>query len=187
MFWPLPDASIFILKTRNYMRVTQVHQCGLTLSANVHSFRAPRFERTTSTGQGRLRGIARDYRQPGLTTASTPIGNRRDGLEQCFCVGMPGRREYGFGRATFDDLAAVKDHHTIGKAGEQGGVVGDEDHREAQLFPELSKHSENFHLCRGVERRGRLIGNHHGRAADDRLRDQHALALSATQLGRIGA
>src|SRR6266478_161111 len=187
MFWPLPGASTFILKTRNYMRLTQVRQCGLTLSTNVHSFRAPRFERTTSAGQGRLRGIAGDYRQPGVTTVPAPFGNRRNGLEQSLCVGMPGRREHGFGRTTFDDLAAVKDQHTIGKAGEQGGVVRDEDHRETQFFPERSKHSENFHLRRAVERRGRLIGNHHRRAADDRLRDQHALALSSAKLVRIRA
>jgi hypothetical protein len=29
---------------------------------------------------------------------------------------MPGRRKHGFGWTTFDDLAAVKDQHTIGKA-----------------------------------------------------------------------
>src|ERR1700687_2154007 len=187
MFWPLPDASTFILETRNRVRRTQVHQCGLTLSANVHSFCAPRFERTTSAGQGRLRGIAKDYRQPRLTTASAPFGNRRNGLEQSLCVGMPGRREHSCSWTTFDDLAAVKDHHTIGKVGEQSWVVRDEDHRQTQSFPERPKHSENFHLRRGVERRGRFIGNHHGRAADDRLRDQHALPLSSTKLVWIGA
>src|SRR2546423_1404157 len=100
---------------------------------------------------------------------------------------MPGRRQHLFSRATFDDPATVEDQHTIGKAGEQSWVVRDEDHREPQSFPERSKHCENFHLRGGVKRRGRLIGNHNGWAAGDRLRDQHALPLSSTQLVWIGA
>src|SRR5260370_11251679 len=100
---------------------------------------------------------------------------------------MLGGVERGLSRAKFDDLAAVKDQHTIGKAGEQSWVVRDENHRETQFFPERSKHSKNFHFRRGVERGRRLIGNDHGGTADDRLRDQHALPLSSTKLVRIGA
>src|SRR5712664_1482677 len=187
MFRPLADASTFILETRNRVRRTQVHQGGLTLSADVHSFRAPWFERATSAGQGRVRGIAKDHRQPRLTAASAFIENRWNGPEESFCVRMLGRREHGCSRTTFDDLAAVKDQNTISKAGEQSWVVRDEDHRETQFFPERSKHPENFHLCGGIERRGRFIGDHHGRTAGDRLRDQHTLPLSSTELMWIRA
>ena len=100
---------------------------------------------------------------------------------------MPGPRKHFFSRATFDDLATVEDQQAIGKAGEQSWVVRDEDHRQTQSFPERSKDCENFHLRPRVERRGRLIGDHHGRPAGDRLGDQHALPLSSTQLMWIGA
>src|SRR5712664_2186549 len=187
MFWPLADASTLILETRNRVRRTQVHQCGLTLSADVHSVRAPRFERATSSGKRRVRGIAKDHRQLRLTAISAFIENRRNGRKESLRVRMLGRREHGCSRTTFDDLAAIKDHHTISKAGEQSWVVRDEDHRETQFFPERSKHPENFHLCGGIERRGRLIGDHHGRTAGDGLRDQHALPLSSTELMWIRA
>ena len=42
-------------------------------------------------------------------------------------------------------------------------------------------------MRRGVERRGRLISNHNGWAAGNRLRDEHALPLSSAQLVWIGA
>jgi len=65
--------------------------------------------------------------------------------------------------------------------------VRDEDHRQTPSFPERLKHGEEFHLRRGVERRGRLISNHNGWAAGNRLRDEHALPLSSAQLVWIGA
>src|SRR6266853_1991507 len=58
---------------------------------------------------------------PGKTVKDTPFNAsnssrmptileyRRHGLEQSLGVGMPGRREHGCSRSTFDNLAAVKD------------------------------------------------------------------------------
>src|SRR6266478_953495 len=95
---------------------------------------------------------------------------------------MPACSEHSFRRTTFGNLAGIEDQDTIGKTGEQRGVVRDEDHRESQFFPERSKHTEDFHLCRGVERRRRFVGNHNGRAAGNRLRDKHTLPLPSAQL-----
>src|ERR1700674_2566121 len=187
MFGPLTDASVFIIETRNRVSHTQIHWRRLALSANVHSFRAPQFERTTSPELGRRRRIAKDYRQFLSMTVSALLENPRNGRKESLGVGMLGRGQNGFSRARLDDLATVEDQHSIGKSREQSGVVRDKDHRETQSFPELSKHSENFHLRHGVERGGRLISDHHGRAAGDRLCDQHTLPLSSAKLVRIRA
>ena len=63
-------------------------------------------------------------------------------------------------------------------------VVGDHDHRLAELVHGLPQQGE--HLVGGlrVEVAGRLVGEHHRRAVDQRARHGDALLLTAGQLGR---
>src|SRR4029077_12752416 len=135
----------------------------------------------------RLRGIARDDWQFLLATASTLLENCRNGGKERPGVWMRGRSQHPRGWPEFGDAAAVKDQHAAGKPGEQRWVVRDEYHRKPQPLPELSKHSDNFHLRRGVKRSRRLIRDHDGRTAGDRLSDQHPLPLTSAELVRIGA
>ena len=86
----------------------------------------------------------------------------------------------------FGDTPRVEDQDAIREAGEQSGIVRDENHGEAKLPPENAKELQDFLLGGGVERRGGFIGNHEGRAAGDRLGDEHALALPSAQFVRIG-
>ena len=65
--------------------------------------------------------------------------------------------------------------------------MSDENHGEAELLLESTKELEDFLLGRGVERRSGFIGNHEGRPARDRLRDEHSLALASAQFVGIGA
>src|SRR5580658_2380131 len=83
--------------------------------------------------------------------------------------------------ANFSDTARVEDQDAIRKAGEESGIVRDKNHSEAELLPEGAKELQDFLLRGGVERRGGCSGNDEGRAAGDRLRDEHALALATAQ------
>src|SRR5580658_484263 len=100
---------------------------------------------------------------------------------------MPRGVEHLRRRANFGDSSGVEDQDAIRKAGENSGIVRDENHGEAELLPEHAKELQDFLLGGGVERRGRFISNDEGRAAGDRLRDEDALALAPAQFVRIGA
>ena len=65
---------------------------------------------------------------------------------------------------------------------EDAVVVGDEQDRRAALARERLHAIDDFAARRLVERGRRLVGEHHGRLADERARDRDALALAAGEL-----
>src|SRR5271168_1439683 len=91
------------------------------------------------------------------------------------------------GWADLSDAARVQDKDAICEAGEQRGIVSDENHPNAELLPKSSKELQDFLLSCGVEGRGGFIGHEERRTAGDGLGDEHALALAAAQFMRIGA
>ena len=92
---------------------------------------------------------------------------------------MLGRGEHFRCGANFGDAAGVEDKDAIREAGEESGIVSDENHGEAELLLESPKELEDFLLGGGVEGRGWFIGNHQGRPACDGLRDEDPLALAS--------
>jgi hypothetical protein len=69
------------------------------------------------------------------------------------------RGEHFRGWANLSDAAGVEDKDAICEACEESGIVGDENHREAQLLPEGAKELQDFFLCCWVEGCRRFIGN----------------------------
>src|SRR5713226_2054916 len=105
--WSLVDDSPFILETRNRLSLTQVHRCGFTLSADIHSFRASWLETTTFPRERRERRIASDCQQFCLAIICTLVETRRDGLKEGSRVWMARRCKHRCSWAQFDDAAAV--------------------------------------------------------------------------------
>src|SRR5271155_3449662 len=91
------------------------------------------------------------------------------------------------GWADLSDATRVEDKDAIREAGEQRGIMSDENHRNAALLPKSSKELQDFLLSCGGEGRSGFIGNEERRTAGDGLGDEHALALAAAQFMRIGA
>lgn len=65
--------------------------------------------------------------------------------------------------------------------------MGNENHGDAELFAERTKHAEDFHLGYGIESSGRLVGDYDGGIAGDGLGDESALPLAAAELVWVGA
>ena len=89
------------------------------------------------------------------------------------------------GRRLLDELAAVHHRDHVGVPGDDAEVVGDEDDRHVAVLALLLDQVEDLRLHRHVERRGRLVGEQHRRAAGERDGDHHALAHAARQLVRV--
>ncbi len=89
------------------------------------------------------------------------------------------------GCSGFHDLALVHDDQPLGPFGGQGQVVGDQQHRRAELAGELLEVVEHAALHGDVQRRCRLVGDQQPRPASQPDRDQGPLAHSAGQLVRI--
>src|SRR5580698_3668534 len=90
-------------------------------------------------------------------------------------------------RTNFGDASGVEDKDAIREAGEESGIMRDENHGEAEILLESPKELEDFLLCGGVERRGWFIGNHERGTACYRLRDEDPLALPSAQFVGIRA
>ena len=63
-------------------------------------------------------------------------------------------------------------------------VVGDDDERAVLLLGKRAEHLEDLRADRGIEIRGRFIGEEDRRVAGQRTCDGDALLLSAAQLAR---
>jgi len=180
MIWRVEEDSFFVAEAGSGVSRIQMDESGDLGPAGEHSFGASWLEGTACERQGR--GIAGNYGQLRFAGIDGCIEIWGDGLEKRFCVGMARGGEKGFGWGAFDDAAAVEDQNAIGEPGEQGGIVGDEEHREAEFFLERSKDVEDFHLRTGVEGCRGLVGDDQGGTAGDGLGDEHALELAAAEL-----
>ena len=91
------------------------------------------------------------------------------------------------GFARFDNLSVLHHDHVVGDAPDNVEVVGDEQHRHAELGLQVFEQLEDLRLHGDVERRRRLVGDQEIGAVGERHGDHHALALTARKLVRIGA
>ena len=71
------------------------------------------------------------------------------------------------------------------RLGDHAEVVGDQDHRRAELALQLDDQLEDLRLDGDVERRGRLVGDQHLGIAGERHGDHGALAHAARELVRV--
>jgi hypothetical protein len=86
------------------------------------------------------------------------------------------------GRAVLDELAVAERDQAVGVGGGDG-VVGDHDHRLAELVYRAPQQLEHVGAGPGVEVAGRLVGEDDGRFGDEGTGDGDALLLAAGELG----
>ena len=108
------------------------------------------------------------------------------GGEQVAGVVVVGVGEHLAGGALLDDPAVVHDRDVGRDVADHREVVGDEEHRQAELALELADQVEHRALDRDVERRGDLVGDHDLRAAGEGAGQRDALALAAGELRPAG-
>ena len=88
-------------------------------------------------------------------------------------------------RAFLDDQPVVHEDDAVGGVAREAHLVADHQHGHAAGL-ELAHHGEHRADQLRIERRGRLVEQHHGRLERERARDRDALLLAAGELGRIG-
>ena len=91
------------------------------------------------------------------------------------------------GGGALDDAAAEHDDHLVGERAHDAEIVADEEDREPHVGLEVLEQVDDLRLDRDVERRGRLVGDQHRDAEDQRAGDRDALALAAGELVRVAA
>src|SRR5690242_16724274 len=87
-------------------------------------------------------------------------------------------------RRVLDDLAAVHEDHAVRRAAGEAHLVGHHEHRHA-LAREGGHDVEHLLDHLGVERRGRLVEQHHLRFHGQGPGDRRPLLLAAGELGRV--
>lgn len=137
--------------------------------------------------RGKVRRIACDYVQLRFASFLVLGECRGQAAQQSFRVRMLRRGQHTLCWADLGDSAGIKNEDAIREVREQGGIVSDQNHGEAELLAENPEKLQDFLVRRGIERRGRFIGDDEGRSTGNRLGYQDALALAAAQLMRIGA
>src|SRR5690625_3239640 len=119
-------------------------------------------------------------------SGSEGIGmDREHGVQQRPGVVVAGAGEDVGGRPGLDDPARLHHHDVIGVLLDDGEVVGDQQDREAELPAEGVEQLEHLGLHRGVQGRGRLIGDQQVRFEGERPGDRHPLLLASRELPRI--
>ena len=84
------------------------------------------------------------------------------------------------GRPAFlDDSAEIHHRDPVAQAAHHGEIMGDEDHRETHLRPELDQEIDDLRLDRDIERRDAFIGDDQFRLDRKGARNADALALPA--------
>ena len=126
--------------------------------------------------------VVGDLDAAGVGGLDAPGGQGGGGLDQALGVGVAGVLEHLEAGAGLDDPAAVHDDDVLGPLSGQPQVVGDEEHRGAQLAHEGLEVVEDASLDGDVQGAGGLVGDEQvgaGRQADG---DEGALAHAAGEL-----
>src|ERR1700733_3089586 len=123
--------------------------------------------------------------------AASPPGAPGDASRETRSLGRPrGRKRAVQGSNCWlldrllDGQLAVAHRAEALRAPGDGAVVGDHDHRQAVVLPELLKQGDDLVAGVLVEVAGRLVGEQHLGLLDQRAGDRDALLLAAGQLGR---
>ncbi|MNV77663.1 hypothetical protein D3C71_1711050 [compost metagenome] len=98
---------------------------------------------------------------------------------------MRGRFVQRIGGPDLGHLAQVHHHHAVAHVAHHIEVVADEHVGEAELGLQVEQQVDDLCLDRLVERRHRLVKDHHARLQCQRPGDVHALPLATGKLMRI--
>jgi hypothetical protein len=82
----------------------------------------------------------------------------------------------------FEEESMTHDGDAVGNLGDDGEIVGDEEHGQAVAVAEVGEEGEDLGLDGDVEGGGGLVCNEQAGAVDDGHGDEDALALSAGKL-----
>ena len=127
---------------------------------------------------------ARDHRRRVIGGRRITLGLRGEERSR---IGMAGIGEHARGLPSLDDLSLAHDDHVVGDPPDDVEIMGDEQHRHAELGLQVFQELEDLRLHGDVERGRRLIGDQKIGTIGERHGDHHPLALSARELVRIGA
>jgi len=72
---------------------------------------------------------------------------------------MPWTEKHSRPATLFNRTAGIHYGHAVGKSGQQGWIVSDEDERRANGLIEVSQYSQNLGLYGYIQRSGRFVGN----------------------------
>ena len=87
------------------------------------------------------------------------MAEARNTVEQRSGVGVLGGAKDVFDGPLLDEFSIQHNKDSIGEVCHDAKVVGDEENRHAELFPQVSQKVENLRLDGDVERSGRFIRN----------------------------
>ena len=124
---------------------------GLVAFANFHSFRAPGFELAAVFTRRHVWWFPLNDVQLGFAGTLVFDKMRRQASQQSGRVRMLGRGEHFRCGTNFGDAAGVENKDAIREAGEESGIVSDENHGEAELLLESPKELEDILLGGRVE------------------------------------
>ena len=155
-------------------------------SAALHSSIASRAARGERAAGRERTGIGRVAGEPERCLPEPQVADRRERGRERLRVRVARLVEHRGRRALLDDAPGVHDRQTLAARREHRQVVGDEHHREPEVGLQLLEQREHLGLHHHVERGGRLVGDQEVRAARERHRDHHPLALTAGELVRVG-
>ena len=158
-----------------------VGQRRLRREADRRGARAARRKGATHRTLGGRRHHALDGRQAQISRRAQARYRRQQALRVRV---LRGRVQLAHGRA-FDDAAGIHHGHAVTELGHHAEVVRDHQDAHAQLVAQAAQQVEDLRLQRHVERGGRLVGHQQLRLADQRHRDQHALAQAAREFVRV--
>lgn len=114
-----------------------------------------------------------------------PGGERGGSADQTLGVRMLRILQQLERRPGLDDATLVHDHQVLGSLSGQPQIVGDQQHRSAELRGEGVEVVEDLLLHRDVEGAGGLIGHQQLRPCGETHRDQGALLHAAGELVRV--
>jgi len=98
---------------------------------------------------------------------------------------MAGIAENVVDGAAFHDLALVDDHDLVGQIGDDAEIMGDQQHRQAELLAQILDQFQNLRLHRNVQRRRRFIGDDEAGPAHQCHGDHRPLPEPARKLKRV--
>ncbi|RIH82137.1 hypothetical protein Mrose_03458 [Calidithermus roseus] len=102
-------------------------------------------------------------------------------------VGVEGMGEEGLEAALLADLAAVHHRDAVAKVTSQGGVVGDEEHRQAQVALEVLEQVDDLGLHDHVQGAGGLVEDDQRGLEGQGHGDDHPLLHAARKLVGVAA
>jgi hypothetical protein len=99
-------------------------------------------------------------------------------------VGVRGRRQYVANLSRLPYTTGLDYENAVGDGGDDPEVVGDEQHPNQELMPELTQELEDRRLDRHVERRRDLVADENLRIRSKRSREGYSLALATGEFKR---